>query len=138
MVYSVLADLVMLAHFAGIGFIVAGGLLVWRWPRLAWLHLPAVGWGVAIIVIGFTCPLTLLEKFFRRLAGGSPVYAGGFIDHYLEGVVFPEEFTWLVWTAAGLVVVAGYACLIAGIGVSGARPGRHPAGRRPIVGLRRR
>jgi len=86
-----------------------------RWPRLAWLHLPAVGWGVAIILIGFTCPLTPLEKFFRRLAG-EPVYAGGFIDHYLEGVVYPAAFTWLAWMIVGIVVAVGYAGLIAGAG----------------------
>jgi hypothetical protein len=113
MVYAVLADLVMVVHFVGIGFIVAGGLLVRRRPRLAWLHLPAVGWGVAIIMIGYTCPLTPLEKFFRRLAG-EPVYSGGFIDHYLEGVVYPARLTWLVWAAAGLAVVVGYAGLVAG------------------------
>ena len=66
---SLLADLVVAVHLAGIGFIAAGGLLAWRWPRLLWAHVPAVGWGVAIILIGFTCPLTPLEKYFRRLAG---------------------------------------------------------------------
>jgi hypothetical protein len=113
MVYGLLADLVVLVHFAGIGFIAAGGLLVWRWPRLAWLHVPALVWGVTIISVGFTCPLTPLEKYFRRLAG-EPVYRGGFIDHYLEGVVYPAELTWLVWSLVAVTVVAGYGGLLAG------------------------
>ena len=48
MIYGLLADLVMVVHFAGIAFIVAGGLLVWRWPRLVWLNVPAVAWGVFV------------------------------------------------------------------------------------------
>jgi hypothetical protein len=113
MVYGLLADLVMLIHFAGIGFIVAGGLLVWRWPRLVWLHVPGLVWGVTIISVGFTCPLTPLEKYLRRLAG-EPVYRGGFIDHYLEGVVYPAELTWLVWSLVAVTVVAGYGGLLVG------------------------
>ena len=39
------ADAVALFHLAFVLFVVFGGLLVWRWPRRVWLHLPAVGWG---------------------------------------------------------------------------------------------
>ncbi len=45
MAYRWLADLVLLLHLAFILFVTLGGLLVLRWPRLAWLHLPAAAWG---------------------------------------------------------------------------------------------
>ncbi len=38
-------DAVLLLHAAFLLFVVLGGLLVLRFPRLAWLHLPAVAWG---------------------------------------------------------------------------------------------
>ena len=46
--YGVLADVVLAAHFLFVLFVVLGGLLVLRWPRLAWVHLPAAAWGAAI------------------------------------------------------------------------------------------
>jgi hypothetical protein len=35
-----LADLVVVLHFAFVLFVVFGGLLVLRWRRLAYVHLP--------------------------------------------------------------------------------------------------
>src|SRR6266496_2817537 len=111
MVYGLLADLVVLVHFAFIGFIAVGGLLVWRWPRLVWLHAPALAWGVAIITIGFRCPLTPLEKHLQRLAGERG-YAGGFVDHYVENVIYPQRLTPLLRTLAAVAIVVGYAGLL--------------------------
>ena len=64
-----LADLVVIVHGLFIVFVVAGGLLVLRWPRLAWVHLPAAAWGVLIEWSGWICPLTPLENALRRAAG---------------------------------------------------------------------
>ena len=91
MVFRLLADLVLVGHLAFILFVAAGGLLVWRWPWLVRLHAPAVAWGVAIITVGFTCPLTPLEKDLRRRAGEQG-YRGGFVDHYIEGVIYPGGY----------------------------------------------
>src|SRR5205823_9541449 len=62
--WRALADLVVLAHFAFVLFVVLGGLLVLRWPVLAWVHLPAAIWGVWIEFRGWICPLTPLENRF--------------------------------------------------------------------------
>jgi hypothetical protein len=97
--------------FAFIVFIAVGGLLVWRWPRLMWLHAPALAWGVAIITIGFTCPLTPLEKHLQRLAGQRG-YAGGFVDHYIENVIYPQRLTPLLRTLAAAAIVVDYAGLL--------------------------
>jgi hypothetical protein len=100
-----LADLLVLVHFAFIVFVVAGGLLVWRWRRTAWLHVPAAVWGALIELRGWICPLTPLENHFRRLAGRAG-YAGGFIEHYVFPIVYPSGLTPRVQVALGLAVVA--------------------------------
>ncbi len=87
-----LANTLVLLHLAFILFVVAGGLLV-RWQRpIAWLHLPALVWGVLVELMGWTCPLTPLENHFRKLSGEAG-YTGGFIEHYLIPLIYPETLT---------------------------------------------
>jgi len=92
MIFSVLADLAVLTHAMFVLFVVCGGLAVLRWPRLAWLQLPAALWGVFIELKGWICPLTYLENHFRRL-GGEAGYGGSFIEHYLEPLLYPLGLT---------------------------------------------
>ena len=101
---SVLADLVLLAHFAFVAFVVAGGLLVLRWPRLAWAHVPAAVWGALIEFGGWICPLTPVENTLRAAAGERP-YTGDFIAHYLMPVLYPEGLTREIQLALGGVVM---------------------------------
>ena len=104
MPYGLLADLVLLAHAGFVAFVVLGGLLVLRWPRLAWLHLPAVAWGAGIEFTGTICPLTPLENQLRALAHQQG-YAGGFVEHYVFGLLYPEGLTRSVQFALGVLVV---------------------------------
>lgn len=100
------ADVVLVAHLAFVVFVVAGGFLTWRWPRVAWVQVPTAIYGVVIELAGFRCPLTPLEKALRRRAG-SAGYEGGFVEHYVVGVLYPGEFTTGVKIVlAGLVVLA--------------------------------
>lgn len=92
MIYSFLANLVLLVHGVFIAFVVFGGLLALWKPWLAWLHLPVLAWGVAVTGIGWICPLTPLENILRRMAGKQG-YDGGFIEHYLLTAVYPEGMT---------------------------------------------
>lgn len=105
MIYRLLADAVLLVHLAFIVFVVSGGLLLRRWPRLAWLHVPAVLWGVGIELSGAICPLTPLENTLRRL-GGEAGYAGGFVENYLLPIVYPPGLTRQWQIALGLGVAA--------------------------------
>ena len=91
-VYGLLADAVVAAHFLFVVFVPLGGLLVLRWPRAAWVHLPAAVWGAAIEIRGWICPLTPLENRLRRLAGDAG-YEGGFIETYLMSALYPEGLT---------------------------------------------
>lgn len=100
-----LADLVLVAHFAFLAFVVAGGVLVLRWPKLAWLHLPAVIWGALIEFSGWICPLTPLENDLRHRAGEAG-YTGGFIAHYVTRVLYPDGLTRGVQVVLGLLVLA--------------------------------
>lgn len=91
MVYRLLADAVVIIHALFIVFSVLGGLLALRWPRVAFLHLPAAFWGVYVqVAIGGTCPLTPLEWHFREL-GGQAGYGESFIDHYLTSLIYVSD-----------------------------------------------
>ena len=92
MLYRLGADLLVLFHLAFVVFVVLGGLLLIRWPRLAWLHVPAALWGIIIEWSGGICPLTPLEQTLRR-RGGQAGYSGGFIEHYVLPVLYPAGLT---------------------------------------------
>lgn len=92
MPYGALADAVVLLHLAFIAFAVLGGLLVLRWHRAAWLHLPALAWGAFIEFSGGTCPLTPLENTLRAAAGRA-VYSQGFVERYIVPLIYPGELT---------------------------------------------
>jgi len=104
MLYRLTADAVVLLHLSFIVFVVCGGFLAWRWPRLIWVHLPAAAWGTAIELFHWTCPLTPLEKWLRQLAG-SAGYEGGFIEHYLIPIIYPAALTRWQQVVLGIVVV---------------------------------
>jgi hypothetical protein len=105
MLHQVGAGAVLLIHFGFVLFVLLGGLLVWKWPRLAWLHLPAVLWGALIEFSGGICPLTPLENRLRQAAGEGG-YPGGFIERYLLPVIYPAELTRDVQVLLGLLVLA--------------------------------
>jgi hypothetical protein len=92
MMYRLLADLVLVLHAGFVLFVVLGALLVVRWPRVAWVHVPAALWGAGIEFFGGICPLTPLENHWRRL-GGQLGYHGGFIDQYFVSMLYPQGLT---------------------------------------------
>ncbi len=98
------ADTLMLIHLAFIVFVVLGGLLVWRWGWLAWVHLPTVLWGAYVELAHKQCPLTPWEQSLRAMAGESG-YSGGFIDHYLMPLIYPQGLTADISIALGLAVL---------------------------------
>ena len=104
-VYRILADLVVGLHFVFVVFVVAGGLLVLRWPKAVYLHIPAALWGAAIEFAGWVCPLTPLEKSLRRMAGEAG-YPTGFIEHYILPVLYPSALTRNIQILLGVLVIA--------------------------------
>ncbi len=104
MAYKLLADLVLLLHATFVAFVVIGAMLVLRWPRLAWLHVPCAVWGALIEFGGWICPLTPLENALRR-RGGEAGYRDGFIEHYVTATIYPAGLTRKVQYALGVAVI---------------------------------
>ncbi len=107
MVYRALADVVMVIHGSLLVFFIIGGFLAWRWIHVVWAHAVVTGWNLVIVLLDFGCPVTAAEKTLRRRGGEQP-YAGGYIQHYLDGTIYPEGYTWLVEIVAFTVLVASY------------------------------
>jgi Protein of Unknown function (DUF2784) len=115
MMWSAIADALVVVHFAFTAFVIFGGFLTWRWPRLALAHLPALAWGCWIEVSHSVCPLTPLENHWRHLAGEAG-YRGGFLAHYLVRVLYPPGLTWQIQQELAVLLitinVVAYAGLI--------------------------
>ena len=90
--WNLAAAAVVGLHVGFVLFVLFGGLLVLRWERLAWLHLPAVIWGVAIEYGGWICPLTPLENYLRE-RGGLSAYSGDFLERYALPLLYPAQLT---------------------------------------------
>lgn len=105
MIYRALADLVAVVHFGFVLFAVLGGVLVLRWRRVAWVHLPAAVWAALIEFAGWICPLTPLENQLR-LKGGATGYETGFVEHYILPLLYPAGLTRRVQIVLGVLVVA--------------------------------
>lgn len=103
--FRIIVDLVVISHFLFVVFVVAGSGLVFFWPRVAWLHLPAVAWGAGIEFSGGVCPLTPLENWLRSKAGMAG-YEVDFIERYVWGLLYPTRLTPLDQLILGLTVVA--------------------------------
>ena len=104
MPYQILADAVTVLHFAFIVFAVVGALAVRRWPRLAWLHVPAVLWAAVVEIAGWICPLTPLETSLR-VAAGAEGYTTSFVEHYLAPLIYPDQLTRRAQVLLGIAVL---------------------------------
>ena len=98
------ADLLVVIHLGFILFVIGGGFLLLKWRWLVVAHLPAALWGALIEFQGWLCPLTPLEQRLR-LAAGEQGYAGGFIQHYLLPVIYPEALTRDIQILLGVAVI---------------------------------
>lgn len=110
MQYRIAATLVALFHATFILFVILGGVAVLRWPKLAWIHIPAAIWGMLIEFAGWYCPLTSLENDLLRKAGRAG-YSDGFVAHYLFAVIYPNGLT------RGMEVAIGAFVLVVNVGV---------------------
>jgi hypothetical protein len=101
MLFQIGAVAVVFIHFAFVLFVAVGAALVFKWPKLIWLHLPALVWAVGIELSGLVCPLTPLELVLREHAGLAG-YKESFVEHYLILVLYPEALTRNVQIALGV------------------------------------
>ena len=110
--YGLLADAVLIIHLGFVLFVLLGGLLILKWRWMAWAHVPAVAWGVAIEFGGWICPLTPLENHLRERAGEA-AYGGDFVARYLLPVMYPEGLTREAQIALGLAALLFNAAIYA-------------------------
>lgn len=103
--FRIAAETLVVIHLGFILFVILGGLTLFRWPRLIWIHLPAFVWGALVELVGAPCPLTPLENRLR-IAGNAEAYGGGFIDHYIMPIVYPPGLTREIQVVLGAVVLA--------------------------------
>ncbi|GAT64751.1 membrane protein [Planomonospora sphaerica] len=108
MAYLLIGEAAMVVHFLFLVFMAVGGFLAWRRPRLIGAHLAVAAWGVFSVTTGAECPLTVVEDWGRRNAGERGLAPGGFIDHYIEGVVYPEEYADLARLAVAVLVAVSW------------------------------
>ena len=99
-----LADLVLIAHALFIAFVIFGGLIVLKWHKVMWLHIPCAIWGALIEFFGWICPLTYLENYLRG-PGNANYYEGGFIQHYLIPIIYPAGLTTGIQILLGVIVI---------------------------------
>ena len=111
MVWQMLATGVALVHGAFLAYVALGGLVALRWPRTVALHVAAVGWGALVVAASVRCPLTSAEDWLRARAGQPPL-PGGFIDRYVEGVLYPAPLTPLVHVLVAALVVGSWLALL--------------------------
>lgn len=98
------ADLLLLGHVLFVAFVIGGFVLVvigklfrWGWVRNPWFrvsHLAAIGVVTLQSWLGVICPLTTWEMALRRRAGDE-VYAGTFISHWLDRLLYYEAPAWV-------------------------------------------
>ncbi|MDO5501626.1 MAG: DUF2784 domain-containing protein [Actinomycetia bacterium] len=106
--YRLIADLAMVAHFAFLAYLVVGGFIAWAWPRTIIAHVATAMYGLLNVLIGWDCPLTHVENWGRQQAGDATLPATGFIDHYLTGVIYPEQHEGLIQLAVAVLVVISW------------------------------
>jgi hypothetical protein len=109
----VLVEAVVVLHFAFLAFIVLGGFVAWRWRGAIYAHFAVAVWAILSLTIDLTCPLTVLENELRGQAG-MPLLETGFIDHYIDGVWYPQSATTLVQLVLGAIVLASWIGFYAG------------------------
>ena len=90
--YEFFANLTLIAHLIFILFVVFGGLIFFIFPKIIYIHLPALLWGIYIELTNSVCPLNYLENWFLY-KGELSTYSNDFINNYLFPIIYPEDLT---------------------------------------------
>ena len=109
---ALLADVVLVLHFAFVLFVVGGLALIlvgavagWRWIRnraFRYAHLAAIVFVAVEALVGVTCPLTVWEYLLRSGSPDGPSFVGRWVSRLLY-YDFPE---WAFTTAYVLFAIA--------------------------------
>ena len=104
MIHLLAAYAILILHLLFICLVMFGAVAALRWPRFAIIHIPAATWGFLVEAYGWYCPLTDLENELLRKAGEDG-YTGGFIEHHLLAIIYPDGLTREVQVALAVMVL---------------------------------
>jgi len=88
MPYKILADIVVFLHFLWILFLFLGAFWGIKNKVARIFHLSGLAFAFIIQIFDWYCPLTHLEIWLRSKHSSSLTYAGSFIIHYVEKIVY--------------------------------------------------
>lgn len=119
LLFLLAADLILFSHVLFVAFVVFGLVVIivgkfanWSWVRNPWFrfaHLGAIGIVVLQSWIGIVCPLTTWEMALRERAGDS-VYAGAFVAHWLESILYYRAPAWVFAVCYSLFALLVVGC----------------------------
>ncbi len=112
------ADFVAVIHatyvlvvVVGLAAILVGAARGWRWVRNAYfrlIHLAMIAVVAVQALMGWLCPLTVLENYLRRLGSG-PAYSESFLGHYAQQILYVDLPPWvftMLHVGFGILVLA--------------------------------
>ena len=103
-IFEIFATLNLLLHFSFIIFVIFGALLILRFKKIIYFHLPAVAWGAYIELSHSICPLTHLENYFLKKAGKDQ-YSIDFIENYVFKIIYPPALNYEIQTYLGVILI---------------------------------
>jgi len=103
-VFEIFSTLALLLHFSFILFVVFGAILILKFKKIIYVHIPAVAWGVYIELSHSICPLTHLENYFLKKAGKDQ-YSVDFIENYIFKIIYPPALNYEIQTYLGVILI---------------------------------
>ena len=103
-VFEIFATLALLLHFSFILFVIFGAILILKFKKIIYVHIPAVAWGAYIEFSHSICPLTHLENFFLKKAGKDQ-YSVDFIENYIFKIIYPPALNYEIQTYLGVILI---------------------------------
>ncbi|MGA8938788.1 MAG: DUF2784 domain-containing protein [Acidobacteriaceae bacterium] len=86
---QILPPTVVAIHLAWILWVITGALWTRGRPWLTAFHIASLVWGIIVETCPIDCPLTLAEQAVESRAGLHH-WAGSFLLHYLDAIVYPN------------------------------------------------
>ena len=103
-IFEIFAVLALLLHLSFILFVIFGAILILKFKKIVYVHVPAVAWGAYIESSHSICPLTHLENYFLKKAGKEQ-YSVDFIENYIFKIIYPPALNYEIQTYLGIILI---------------------------------
>ena len=103
-IFEIFAVLALLLHLSFILFVIFGAILILKFKKVIYVHIPAVAWGAYIELSHSICPLTHLENYFLKKAGKDQ-YSVDFIENYIFKIIYPPALNYEIQTYLGVILI---------------------------------